>query len=527
MAIDDLLHSQVALFGEIDRQVVDARRGSTAADRAVVATAEAFLPGSTGFGQAGWLADLTAFLNGPAVHRSGGRRVEFPAFADATEIVASAAAGEPGSNNSGAPLSIPYPKAQVRRLIFNPARDPVLARSAYAAVILEKLYRIRNPGAVDPRDRADPVANLLAATPSIVNSWADAHGPSHTDIEALDLLTANVDDIGTRADWMTFAGANFGPAFADTSKACFGTLEDSDGLYCSTIYTDSTADNLSVDQIANIIDPVNWPYCSKFFAEMNPQVPTCDRNGWTRLVESIGAETAEYTIETALVFHFTDNRTSATPDIEKGIFLNYTLDPNRVGDSWIVEVDNGYVWVTPDNTTGRPGDPGVRIRSSKEERINGLSPTATSALACLLGWGDAGRDMIAGTAWKVLNNPKAGDPGHDPDVPPLADFDPFVASPQSAARDTSSPVATPPDTSTLPPNFGDTVEDTRDLLRDLIGRAATVGGDAFRRWRDGLTPADLDQVAADVGRNLREWADTVYQTAEDNVRPKDTTGGGV
>lgn len=102
-----------------------------------------------------------------------------------------------------------------------------------------------------------------------------------------------------------------------------------------------------------------------------------------------------------------------------------------------------------------------------------------------------------------------------------------MASPQSAARDTPLKPATPPETAKLPPNFGDTVNDTRDLVKDLIGRAATVGGDAFRRWRDGLTPADLGQVATEFGQNLREWADTVYQTAEDNVRPKDKTGGGV
>ena len=328
MAIDDLLHSQVALYGEIDDQVVEARRGTTAADAAVVATAEAFLPGSTGFGQAGWLGDLTTFLNGTGVRRSGQSRFEFPTFADATGIVAGAAVGEPGSNRSGTPRSIPFPKAQVRRSIFDPARDPALARSVYASVILEKLYRIRNPDAADPRGRADPVANLFAATPSIVNSWADAHGPSRTDSQTLDLLTGSLDGIRTRMEWMDFAGTNFGPAFADTSKACFGTLEDSDGLYCSTIYTDSTAADVSVDQIAQIIDPVNWPYCSQFFAEMSPQVPACDRNGWTRLVESIGAETAEYTIETALVFHFTDNRASATNDESGAAMADAAIEPH-------------------------------------------------------------------------------------------------------------------------------------------------------------------------------------------------------
>ena len=30
-----------------------------------------------------------------------------------------------------------------------------------------------------------------------------------------------------------------------------------------------------------------------------------------------------------------------------GLFLNYDLDPDRQHDSGMVEVDNGYIWITP------------------------------------------------------------------------------------------------------------------------------------------------------------------------------------
>ena len=63
----------------------------------------------------------------------------------------------------------------------------------------------------------------------------------------------------------------------------------------------------------------------------------------------------------------------------------------------MVEVDNGYIWVTPLNGTD-PSQKGVRIRTSKQERVQGLSPTATAALGCLLGWGTAANDLLSGTA---------------------------------------------------------------------------------------------------------------------------------
>ena len=131
-------------------------------------------------------------------------------------------------------------------------------------------------------------------------------------------------------------------------------------------------------------------------AEQQPNRFTAD--GWYRIVESISAEPDEYVLNTALIFSLEER--------DGGLIINYRLDPNRQGEGpseGIVEIDNGYIWVTP---TGKgPDGKGVRIRTSKEERVNGLSPTATAALGCLLGWSDAGKEMLAGTARRAMKVP--------------------------------------------------------------------------------------------------------------------------
>ena len=89
--------------------------------------------------------------------------------------------------------------------------------------------------------------------------------------------------------------------------------------------------------------------------------------------------------------------------------MNYDIDPagtpRRSGPGYVL-VDNGYILVSPLPEKG-PTEKGVRIRTSKQEHVQGLSPCATAALACLMGWADAGRDMLAGTAHKLIKDEAA------------------------------------------------------------------------------------------------------------------------
>ena len=214
--------------------------------------------------------------------------------------------------------------------------------------------------------------------------------------------------ISNREEWVPEVRSVVGKEFAEGARPCFGSLRKVDGQYCAYISTDTTDKTLKVKDIARIIEPLNWAACCKFFCKMTAQTKPYGQ-GWSRIVERISGECNEYYLDTALVFW-----KQQLPD--GSIFINYDIDPVRTGDCDLVEVDSGYIWISPLQPKG------VRIRTSKLERVNGLSPTATAALACLMGWGDTGHEMLAGTARKYIE---------DPTRPP--GMKPFAASPDDGS----------------------------------------------------------------------------------------------
>jgi len=76
----------------------------------------------------------------------------------------------------------------------------------------------------------------------------------------------------------------------------------------------------------------------------------------------------------------------------------------------------------------------------------------------------------------------------------------------------------------LPPNFKDTVEDTRDLINSLITRVAGVAGDAGKRWLDGFERDDVQAVSKEIGNQLDEYVLQVWEVAEKNVKPSKDGG---
>jgi hypothetical protein len=79
----------------------------------------------------------------------------------------------------------------------------------------------------------------------------------------------------------------------------------------------------------------------------------------------------------------------------------------------------------------------------------------------------------------------------------------------------------------LPGNFRDTVKDTATLANDLIDRVTSTWGHAAKRWMDGMTREDIAATTAEIGKNLNEFAQTVYTTAENDFKgkPKKRDGG--
>ena len=197
-------------------------------------------------------------------------------------------------------------------------------------------------------------------------------------------------------------------AVAEGKPLCAGGLRKINGQYCSVLTTDHNEPGLKVADIQRVIEPHNWPeLCPSFFREIEDQNPDSKR-GWTRVLEVVSADPKLWELRTALRYW----KGETTPG--GGFYINYDLDRDRTGDGMMVEVDAGYLLITPLD----PADPdaGVRIRTSKQVRIRGVSSTAAAVLACFVGWGDISTRMLTERAkppfdWAVVWGINSRDPG--------------------------------------------------------------------------------------------------------------------
>lgn len=76
----------------------------------------------------------------------------------------------------------------------------------------------------------------------------------------------------------------------------------------------------------------------------------------------------------------------------------------------------------------------------------------------------------------------------------------------------------------FPPNFKDTIQDTRDLIIDLITRVASVTGAAGKKWIDGFTRDDVAAVADDMGGQFKSQVLDAWDAAESEVEPPKNGG---
>lgn len=511
--MDSLFGYQLGLFGEIDAEVVRARERRNTDDLEIIETVERLLPNTTGYGQAGWYEELQQFLRKHIRRAPHSQPMALPKYDECVQTLHSVASGS-------------YTRTAVEAASISPAEDAVLRSAvlhgaAYPAMVLAKIDRIRNGPTGDPAGRAARAMGTESAGADRLRRPLDivcAAGGTSTGDPAPEAVRSRVEfprfaaihdklhRINERRDFVATLSDDLGPDTAAKCLTCFGMLEEVDGQYCSTIYTDHVVPKLTVDDVRRILDPRNWPYCCTFFRAVVHQEPVFTTTGWTRVLETISPEPDDYLLQTALLFYYGES--------QDGIYLNYDIDPSKQNDCGLVEVDSGYIWVTPQ-------EHGVRIRTSKQERVNGLSPTATSALACHLGWGQISRDMLAGHAMMVaakLRSPDLSDQErHDLETR----YHRFEKSPPQVLpdSDTECPAAAAAPAH-LPPNFGDTVADAAELATQSISLATATMGRAAARWLDGLTRKDVSDIVNEIGSNAVEVAEHVYDTAARNVRPE-------
>ena len=527
------LHAQMALFGTID----DIVRNSD--DLEIAVTAEKFLPGMTGFGKRGWFGELKEFLAKPELApqnttsdsepRPRAPQDMFPSLSAAIEEIDERQPAPEPPPQTDPPSPPPPPPPAPEPPPADDTQTPTdIARTLLAATVLSKIHDIlletgRSIPGLDFPAVLDPLGDLLPQNVrSLPSGSEEIEGMEPVPGDAMRTLrnylvnSDGQDEFHTRLAVL----AEFGiieKVVADAKPLCTGGLRKIDGQYCSVLTTDHNEPSLKVADIKRVMEPHNWPeLCPSFFREMEDQTPDTKR-GWTRVLEVVSADPKLWELRTALRYW----KGETTPG--GGFYINYDLDRDRTGDGMMVEVDAGYLLITPLD----PADPdaGVRIRTSKQVRIRGVSATAAAVLACFMGWGDISTRMLTHRAKPPYTGlGDFGDLSEDPgpqkgdDTALIVDRDPTDEEIEAAAEKTE-----------LPPHWrGALITGFQTEFTKFMGVATNGASDFYRRWSDGMTATDIQEFGADFGGKFTAYAAGLLNAATNATTqpdPSDPKGG--
>jgi hypothetical protein len=285
---------------------------------------------------------------------------------------------------------------------------------------------------------------------------------------------------------------------------CKSFVREVNGEYCTVLLTDSYSDAATMEQVTQVLDPLNWPKCSSFFQDMKGR--GLDEQGWTRILEVVGTGSGGgFELKTPLKFW----KGEFVEDGSK--FVNYDMDDRASEDEesdHLVVIDNGYVMATPLNKDD-PTVPGVHLFSSKELLIRGVSPTAAAALACRLGWADAGDHMF----FDIAKLP-AGDSRKQGLVPWTLSQRPKGAPPYR------KPTRAPEEIWSLPAENRRQILDTAAAeTNTIVANAAQAIGNVIDRWQNGIDLKDVREISENLGKELTRSYQSLFNTALDAVRP--------
>lgn len=507
------LHAQLALFGAIDEIV------TRTADPEISATVERFLPGTTGLGQRGWYRELTRFLSQRALEPpdAGGEgqprvgAVRMPNYSQALDLIQNQFVEE-------------FPPAQDE----GPAPPSVLLGALFASAIIGQLRPMIPDGLAFPGwDKTlNPLERVLSVAVSEEGSFPPPSGspPPTSPVGPQPLppvaeLPTEADLLGV-ADREAFRQLIDRPAMIKTADGdplqgpipSTGVLRRVNGQWCSLLTTDWPQPAITLEEMKKIVDPQNWPKLCDFFVGMTPQ-PDLQQDvsrGWARVLETVSGDRTQWQLRTALKYW-----KGVSPPGD-GIFINYDLDNPRMGDDKLVEVDSGFIWVTPLDPDAPAS--GVRIRTSKAVRIRGLSPTATAALAFAFGWGDASHDMLAKNAKKPLKNGvDFGAPSVEREPEPADDAVDAMKGP-----DVVNPAALLEEAEHLEmldgwrgALIGNVAKEVGAFIDEV---AHPLASDLAGKWSDGMTAEDIEGFGTAAGSKLTKFAVATFGAAASALR---------
>lgn len=469
-------HAVLALYGAVGAQlaVLNAPGGPEDPAAEKVRRQAANIVGLTGSaGETGWYGELFRFFD---AHRNeigdSAEPVLPPEFEDAVDEIRDIGQNGIISDEDG-------------------LQPSWASRAIEAAFVLDAIRELTEPG-------AEPVLDLvLAATPSLPG-FADGGtlGPS-VGAQFANQIRA-VDDAGgieTLAGLHAALSAPGSPLHAAIKTARMDArLRKVKDEYCAVVRTWVDWPDIGYDKLKAGINPVNWDnYFTGFFCSMMSD--DVNDYGWTRIREAVSGECSRYKLRTPLRF-WSEERGA-------GLFLNYDYD--RDG-RWpeadpLVLVDNGYIRITKLDPTD--GDAGVRVATSKQLLISGMSATALAVMARTMGYASNATDMF-----RKLETYKG----------PLDAFLPSTVA-LTAPADTSTtwPVVIPE----LPADIRDEMcKDTNELLHEGLDMANDQFAEYVERWNDGIDVKDFNMLTNHMSTRLRKLTKDVFDKVTSNFRPK-------
>ena len=430
----------LALYGALDQAVTGT------GDRAVESTVERYLPGGTG-ANAGWYDELLGFLAGNSPRQ---------------------AAASPGAPSLDRALSVLRGGDEPRIGAAESPLTPVqLSRTVYAIGALSHLPTYYPP------DRWDgPFAQTLALA-----------GPTGGE-DLLHLLRREFDD---RADWSRTMQLALSEALVNDAVAavpqCQAKPRWVGGHLCVVLTTEFTSGDVSLNQLKNVIDPLNWHNCLPFFCLMEKEPVRPD--GWSRVLEHVST-TCSIPGTPQLV---TPLKYWKGPRVGENItpptaWVDYALDddpaPGESGDGRMV-VDEGFIRMT--STGDDPAGAGVRVRTRKVAGFRNLAWFPAAVFACVMGYADQGVEMLLGG---VAKRPKGGSKkwtDWEPSTPP-DDSGQSVAGEETDVGRRAVTVAV-------------------EMLDECIGDMSEKSAALAAKWSAGAAPIDASmQFAADLAVRL-------------------------
>lgn len=417
------VHSLLAVYGELDRRVLEA-----GPDSEIAQIVERYLPGTTG-ANAGWFDEIRRFLSLPDSEEP---LPEFPSAATAiTELVD----GHLPPEGSGPPTD-PLTKSELSRLVF---AIGVLANLPDTGAHIED-------------------AKLEAALKLVVPP--DSPSLDRAASELLELLRA---EFNQRDDWTSVMLSAQGENLVDPTIAriplCRARLRRAHGHDCVVLTTEFTIpqppSNVdvnteppgkwpSLDDLKAVVDPENWDDCLPFFCEMKPLVPPKRTDGWSRILEVTSTTCGVmYTprMKTPLKYWKGPRQEETGLGTPLEAWVNYELDDtpaNPYPGDGLVLVDEGFIKMYALSVNS--GAPGIRVVTKKVVCFRYLSEVAIAILACVSGYGNQGVDMLLDGIAKYK------DPDHTDEFKPWEPSEP----PASGSTTTSPTESKAPDDVSVP-----------------------------------------------------------------------------